>query len=328
MHQIGCWFALNISNHSCRVVRPWNPRLRFAWQPEKNESIKGNGDFLNPKTNKLKSLTKVERRWYERYAEDILAGRFVWQQFLNSLQAILFGLCGVIGVLKYGWSSEQQIVFTIMGFWVVFARNLTKISFMYQGMQNLVKSFEETGGVSNIWYTVARLRNPEIKNPADARQNVIGIQQAGGDLKQRVTRGTTIDLLMGGLSTSLFVVLAFSDEMGFNPNALVGNGFLVSLFAFLVFEFLLTIFQAVEFRQHAETRQVMMYPGFVGAGLFMLFIIFLMASDFSSNAAKATILVINALAICWGLLKIGWSILIWRQTVWLSRQVSLAERVE
>ncbi len=282
-----------------------------------------NGDSLNSKNDKEKLLTDVERKWYEQYAKDILGGRFVCEQFCNSLQPIVFGLCGVIGVLKYGWSAEQQIVFMIVGIWVTFACNLTKISCMYQGMQNSVKTFEETGGVNNIWYTVARLRNPDAKNYPDARQNAVGIQVAGGNLKQRVTRGTKIDLLMGGLATILFFILAYSGEVGFNPSALAGTGFLFSLLGFLAFDFLLTVFQVIDYRRNADDRQVMMYPGFVGVSLFMLFFIFVMANDFSSNAAKATILVINALTVCWGIGKITWSICIWRQTVWLSRQPSV-----
>ena len=111
-------------------------------------------------------LTDVERRWYQCFAADILSRRFVWEQLGVAFQLILAGSCGILGILWLGWSSEQEFAFLVIGLWVGIARNIVKITCMFQGMQNLVKNFEETGGVSNIWYIVNRIKNPGIKDLA------------------------------------------------------------------------------------------------------------------------------------------------------------------
>ena len=115
------------------------------------------------KLNSTNSLTDVERRWYQCFAADILSGRFVWEQLGIAFQLILAGSCGILGILWLGWSSGQEFAFIIIGLWVGIARNLVKITCMFQGMQNLVTNFEKTGGVSNIWYIVNRIKYPEIK---------------------------------------------------------------------------------------------------------------------------------------------------------------------
>jgi hypothetical protein len=273
--------------------------------------------------NSTNLLTDVERRWYKCFAADILSRRFLWDQLGSAFQLILAGSCGILGILWLGWSSEQKFAFIILGLWVVIFRNFVKITCMFQGMQNLVKNFEETGGVSNIWYIVDRIKHPEIEDPADARQNLIGIQQSQGKLVSQVRCGTGIDLLMGGVSTGILVVLAMSGDFRFDFATITNGGFLWAVAAFLAYETWLTVIQVYDFRRHREERLVMMYPGFSGAGLFLLVFIVILTKDRSpENPTNWTMFVIYAVVTGWGVSKILWAIMTWRKTIWLTRRIT------
>ena len=274
-----------------------------------------------PKSAKL--LTDVEHRWYQCFAADILSRRFVWEQLGVAFQLILAGSCGILGILWLGWSSEQEFAFIVIGLWVGIARNIVKITCMFQGMQNLVKNFEETGGVGNIWYIVNRIKNPGIKDPPDARQNLIGIQQSRGKLVEQVGCGTGIDLVMGGVSTGVMVIMAMGGEIRFHFAAITSGGFLWLLAGFLTYEIWLTVTQVYDFRRHREERLVMMYPGFTGVGLLLLVPIVIVTNDPSQQASTNwTMFIIYAVIASWGFLKILWAIITWRKTVWLARQLT------
>ncbi len=268
-------------------------------------------------------LTDVERRWYQCFAADILSGRFVWEQLGVAFQMILAGSCGIFGILWLGWSSEQGFAFIVIGLWVGIARNIVKLTCMFHGMQNLVKNFEETGGVSNIWYIVNRIKYPDIKDHPDARQNLIGIQQSQGKLIERMRGGTVVDLAMGGVSTGVIVVMAMSGDSGFRFAAITSGGFLWAIAGFLAYEIWLTAIQVYDFRRHREERLVMMYPGFTGAGLFLLMFIVVMANDFFPKASMNwAMFIIYAVIASWGFSRILWAIMTWRKTVWLTRQLT------
>jgi hypothetical protein len=275
------------------------------------------------KPNSTNLLTDVERRWYQCFSADILSRRFVWEQLGVAFQLILAGSCGILGILWLGWSSEQEFAFIVIGLWVGSARNIVKITCMFQGMQNLVKNFEETGGVSNIWYIVNRIKYPGIKDHPDARQNLIGIQQSRGKLVEQVGCGTGADLVMGGVSTGIMVIMAMKGDFRFHFAAITSGGFLWPLAGFLAYEIWLTVIQVYDFRRHREERLVMMYPGFTGAGLLLLMVIVLMTNDYFQQASTNwTMFVIYAVIASWGFLKILWAIMTWRKTVWLTSQLT------
>ena len=273
--------------------------------------------------NSTDLLTDVECRWYECFAADILNGRFAWEQTRVAFQLILHGSCGILGILWWGWSSEQEFAFIVIGLWVGIARNIVKITCMFQGMQNLVKNFEETGGVSNVWYIVNRVRHPETRDLPDARQNLIGIQQSQGKLVEQVGRGTAADLMLGGVSTGIVMVMAMTGDFSFHSSEVTNGGFIWALVVFLVYETWLTLSQVNDFRQHREETLVIMYPGFTGAGLLLLVVTVVVAKDYAPNASTNwTMFVIYGVIATWGLLRILMTIMTWRKTVWLTRQLT------
>lgn len=275
------------------------------------------------KLNSTDLLTDVGRRWYECYAADILNGRYAWEQTRVAFQLILHGSCGILGILWLGWSSEQEFAFIVVGLWVGIARNIVKITCMFQGMQNLVKNFEETGGAGNIWYIVNRVRHPKIKDLPDARQNLIGIQQSQGKLVEQVGCGTAADLILGGISTGIVVVMAVTGEFNFHFSEVTNRGFIWALLVFLVYETWLTTSQVFDFRRHREETRVTMYPGFIGAGLLLLLVTVVVAKDYAPNASTNwTMFVIYVVIATWGLLRICMTIMTWRMTVWLTRQLT------
>ncbi len=276
------------------------------------------------KKDSAKLLTDVERRWYQCYAADILGGRFLREQFGIAFQLIFAGACGMLGVLWLDWSSEKEFAFILIGLWVGLARNIVKATCMYQGMQNRVKNFEATGGgISNIWYIVGRIQHPEIKNPPDALQNLAGIEQAHGKLRYQVICGTAADFVMGGICTFIMAFTATKGEFRFDFAALTGGGFVWAMAGFLGYEALLTAIQVDDFRRHRAERQVMMYPGFTGAGLLLIMTIVVVTNEppFQEESTNWTMLILYAVIASWGFLNILWAILTWRKTVWLARQL-------
>lgn len=261
------------------------------------------------KTKSIDRLPEIERNWYRSYAGDILSGRFVWEQLGIALQPILAGLSGIAGVLWLGWSAEQEFALIVVALWVAIGRNLVKLKFMYKGFQHFVRNVEATGGASNVWYMVARIRHPQTT-----------AQQAGistpGVYRPRLY--TCLDCLMGGIGTFLIFVVAFEGDINFQVSEVTSRGFMSALAGFLTYELILTSCQVYDFCQHSDDRYVSMYPGFCGAGLFVLVFVALMTNDPEGISPRWSSFVINVCLVAWGCGKILWVIITWRKTVWLT----------
>jgi hypothetical protein len=275
-------------------------------------------------------ITPADLDRFHRNAPAALARRgrgYLAESVLNGAQTVLIGGIPILGLMYWGWSGMEMLLFLIVIAWVGIVCDAAKVLWLRERAEAFARAGYDDW---HVWVVADAIRSGTHKAPPDhlrARwQPMVGI---------------FVDLVMGGVST-LLIVGQLVATTGLSLQSLQAPALLVGLTATAGFRVVYTIWQIVHHWRSSRApededrnvapvspdsdRPVKAIVGLRGVGLFLLMFLTMMLTEggIGINAAWIIMLVVNGLVVLLGIAELLGPLIVWGETRWLRQY--LAER--
>jgi hypothetical protein len=274
-------------------------------------------------------ITPADLERFHRNALAALARRgrgFVAEAVLTGVQTILVGGVPILGLLYWGWSGMEMLLFLIATAWVGILCDAAKVLWLRKRAEAFAKAGYDDW---HVWVVADAIRSGKNEAPSDHLR-----------AKWQPVAGIVIDFLMGGVSTVLIVVQLVA-KAGLGLNLLHTRALLIGLGLTAGLRIVLTAWQIVHHHsrrpREAERpgvvttnpdsdRPVKAIVGLRGVGIFLLMflVVMLTESDLGMDAAWLIMLVVNGLIVLLGVVNLLGPLTTRGETQWLRQY--LAER--
>jgi hypothetical protein len=260
------------------------------------------------------SLTSEDMTRFHRNALAALArrsGTAMTQSVMGSLELVIIGATPIIGMLWYGWSATQQLVFLVVSLWVGILCDFARLAFV----RHAVKAYaNEHYDDWHVWVVVEALRAGRTTAP---RSHVQAKHQAGD--------GVLVDLAAGGFSTALIVAALFVNSKDRALATTFDRPFVIGLAAMAAYQAINAAWEIVRVRR-AVTKAggVSAAPGARGVALFLLMFVTMTLGDpdgAGGVAAQRVMLAVNGVIVAVGVLNAAAWMWLGGETRWLGRYV-------
>jgi hypothetical protein len=278
-------------------------------------------------------LTQADLDRFHRNAAAALLRRgpgYLWEEALGGLQTAVYGALPIAGLVWWGWSALQMLVFLMVGCWIGILCDTAKVLLL----RKRAEAFCETRYNDwHVWVVAGALRDgSRAAAPSHLRA------------KWAPDAGVFVDFVMGGVSTALIVILLVA-EAGLTTESLRTPGVLTSLAALAAVRLAETAWEIFRHRSVDAERAAQVHDGVPaaaivtdsdrpvkaavglrGVGLFLLVFLTAFLTDedrgVETDVAWVTMLVVNGLVVLYGLLNLtGW---LWLrgETLWLRKYLA------
>jgi hypothetical protein len=234
-------------------------------------------------------------------------GSYAFDEFGAGLRSVILGGVPILGVLTWGWSPIELLVFLIVGSWAAIICDFAKLWY-------LEKQIRDWAAVSydnwHVWTVVHALRNGNNEAP----KSHLGA-------KYEPWAGVLIDFFVGGLATTLICIGLIRSPQGIVWSELNNRSMLLWLGGLISYQLLFTAWEIVDHRlNRARGRQVKVALGMRGLGLFILVFIIAASTDGfeqTGTGVQTAMLAVNAAIVLLGIGTMVGPLFIRRETAWL-----------
>ena len=239
------------------------------------------------KDNELVPITAADLARFRKNAPAALArrgGGFVAESVGNALALLLTGSIPIVGLVWFGWSASEMLVFMIVGLWIGILGDFAKFALLPGQVRRSGAAFYDDW---QVWVVAGALRRG--KNEA-SRSHL--------EAKYTPVAAVFVDLVFGGIATAILcIVMAKS---GFDVRQeLWRNAWLVkSIAALAIYESAFTLWEITRHKLGRDAAgKVRVVLGMRGLGLFLLmFLVVMLDEALHDNGAPARValLTVNA----------------------------------
>jgi hypothetical protein len=265
------------------------------------------------------SLTSDDMARFHRNAPAALArrsGQAVAQSIMGSMELVIMGAVPIVGMLRYGWSATQQLVFLVVALWVGILCDFARLALV----RRAVKAYaDEHYDDWHVWVVVEALRAGRTTAP---RSHIQAKHQAGA--------GVFVDLAAGGFSTALIAAAVFVNRGDGPREPVFDRAFVWSLVGMAAYQAISAVWEIARVRRvsakgsESEAGGVQAQPGVRGVGLFILMFVTMTLGDpdgAGGLAAQRVMLAVNGVIVVVGILNAAAWLWLGNETRWLARYV-------
>lgn len=261
-------------------------------------------------------ITAADMDRFHRNAPAALARRgpaFVGETFAEALETLLIGGAPIVGMIWWGWSADQLLLFLLIGTWTAILLDFVK----YFSLAGAVERFAAAKFDDwHVWVVVGALRKGEHEAPAEHLR-----------VKHEPAMGVLVDLACGGIGT-LFILLALAEGPGLHLRAMLAERSVQwSLAGLIGYQLLLTTWEIVRCRRSPGTCETKSAIGMRGLGLFLLMFLVVMLRESageSGEISRSVMLTVNGLIVALAAFNVVGLLWLRGETRWLRDY--LAER--
>jgi hypothetical protein len=260
------------------------------------------------------SLTSGDMARFHRNAPAALgrrSGGAMGQSVMGSLELVIIGATPIVGMLWYGWSATQQLVYLVVSLWIGIMCDFARLAFVRQAVK---AHADEHYDDWHVWVVVEALRSGRNTAPRSHVQ-----------AKHQASDGVLVDLAAGGFSTALIAAALFvnSEDRAFVTT--FDRPFVFSLAAMAAYQAINAAWEIVRVRRAGmKAGGVSAAPGARGVALFLLMFITMTLGDpdgAGGLAARKVMLAVNAVIVALGILNAAAWLWLGSETRWLARYV-------
>lgn len=255
------------------------------------------------------SITAADLERFHRNAPGALSRRgpaFVGQTFADAFETLLIGGTPIVGVLWFGWSSEQLLLFQLIGVWMAILLDIARYLLMSAGVQRFAQTkFDDW----HVWVVAGALR--EGKSHAATEHLRV---------KHQPEMGIFVDLVCGGVGT-LFIVLALTigaDKKLFD--LLADRSVQWCLAGLIGYQLATFVWEFWRSRRALQTYETKVLLGMRGLGLFVLMFLVVMLRESageSGGVSRHAMLAVNGAIVALGLFNVVGLLWLRGETRWL-----------
>jgi hypothetical protein len=260
------------------------------------------------------SLTSEDMSRFYRNAPAALArrsGAAIGQSLMGSLELVIIGAAPIVGMLWYGWSATQQLVFLVASLWVGILCDFARLAFVRQAVKAYANEHYDDW---HVWVVVEALRSGRNTAP---RSHIHAKHQAGA--------GVFVDLAAGGFSTALISAALFANSEARVFATTFDQPFVISLAAMAAYQAINAAWEIVRVRRAGlKAGGVSAAPGARGVALFLLMFVTMTLGDpdgAGGVAAQRVMLAVNGVIVAVGVLNAAAWMWLGGETRWLGRYV-------
>ena len=271
-------------------------------------------------------VTSADMDRFHRNAPAALARRgrgYVTESVLNGVQTILAGGVPILGLLYWGWSGMEMLLFLIVIAWAGIVCDAAKILWLRERAEAFARAGYDDW---HVWVVVDALRSGKNEAPPDHLR-----------AKWQPVAGVTIDFLMGGASTVLMVI-QLAATAGLGLQTFQARALAIGLVLMAGFRIVFTAWQIVHHWRSRSTRggekaavaradadrPVKAIVGLRGTGLFLLLflVVALTENKLGMDAAWMIMLVVNGLIVLLGVVNLLGPVMSRGETRWLRQYLA------
>lgn len=257
----------------------------------------------------MAAITSEDMSRFHRNAPAALArrgGGFLGEQLASAFELFLAGLAPIVGMLVYGWSANQLLVFLLVGAWTAIILDIAKLVLLYEAVKRFGAAHYEDWHVWVVANALRAGRNEAVQSHLEA--------------KYQPEIGVFIDLVCGGIGT-VFILIAASGESLSGFRDLFGDRTLLYGVACLVgYQFLVAAWEIARRMRSKDHGELKVALGMRGLGLFVLMFVVVMIRESSGElgtVALAVMLAVNAALIVMALFNALGQLWVRGETRWL-----------
>jgi len=280
------------------------------------------------RTHEMTPITPADLDRFHRNAPAALARRgrgYIAESVLNGAQTILVGGVPILGLLYWGWSGMEMLLFLIIIAWVGIVCDAAKVLWLRERAEAFARAGYDDW---HVWVVADAIRSGKHEAPP-----------AHLHAKWRPVAGVVIDFVMGGVSTVLIVVqLVAKADLGLH--SFQARALMIGLAATAGFRIIFTVWQIVHHWRSRRIRSdespvvatanpdsdrpVKAVVGLRGVGLFLLMFLTVMLTEGSlgMDAAWMIMLVVNGLIVLLGVADWLGPLIVRGETRWLRRYLA------
>lgn len=261
-------------------------------------------------------ITPADMDRFHRNAPAALSRRgvaFVGETIAEAFETLLIGGVPLIGMLQFGWSADQLLLFLLIGTWTAILLDFAKYFLLSAAVERFAAAkFDDW----HVWVVVESLRAGKTDAPQPHLQ-----------AKYEPALGVFADLVCGGVGT-VMIVLAIVTGPGLGVRELLADPTVKwSLAALVGYQLLLTGWEIARQRFTPHDGETPVYLGMRGLGLFLLMFVVVLFRESAGNSggiSRGVMLTVNGLIVAWAIASVVGLLWLRGETRWLRKY--LAER--
>lgn len=239
------------------------------------------------KDNELVPITAADLARFRKNAPAALArrgGGFVAESVGSALALLLTGLIPIVGLVYFGWSASEMLLFLVVGLWIGILGDFAKFALLPGQVRRFGAAYYEDW---QVWVVAGALR----RGKSEASRSHLEAKYAPGG-------AVFVDLVFGGVGTAILCVALAKSGFDFRQE-LWQNAWLVkSIAALAIYEAAFTLWEVARHKLGGDAAgQVRVVLGMRGLGLFLLmFLVVMLDEALHDNGAPARValLTVNA----------------------------------
>jgi hypothetical protein len=223
----------------------------------------------------------------------------------SAFETLLTGAVPIVGMLAYGWSANQLLLFLLVGAWTAILLDITKFFLFYGAVKRFGAAHYDDW---HVWVVAGALRKGENEAVSSHLK-----------AKYQPEMGVVVDLLFGGVATLLIIVAIEEGSAQGIRELLADRSVLYGLAGLVTYQ---VVFAAWEmFRRVGDDSGPMKVAvGMRGFGLFvLLFVVVMIRESAGANGsiARTVMLVVNGALVALALFNAVGQFWVNRETAWL-----------
>lgn len=254
-------------------------------------------------------LTPADIERFHQNASAALARRgpaLVGETFASTFESLLIGGVPIIGMLKFGWSADQLLLFLLIGVWTAMLLDAAKYLLLAGAVERgAAAKFDDW----HVWTVASALRAGKTAAVTSHLR-----------VRHEPAMGLFVDFVCGGVGT-LFILLALATGPGAGlREALSDRSVQWGLAGLIGYQALMAaweIARCLRAPQSAETKSLL---GMRGLGLFVLIFVVVMIRESvgqSGQTARGVMLAVNGAIIALALFNLTGLLWLRGETRWL-----------
>lgn len=233
-------------------------------------------------------------------------GTYAFDELGSGLRSIFLGGVPLVGMLWFGWSASQLLMFLLVGTWVAILCDFAKLWFLEKQIHQWAAASYDNW---HVWTIAAALRAGKTTAPKSHLR-----------AKYEPWMGAFVDVVLGGLGTALLLVMLAEAGEKLDGALLADRGVRFSLISLIAYQVLFTVWEIFSHKHRKSERQVKVAVGMRGIGLFLLLFLMVMTTDGQTKETSVShiaMLLVNGVIVLWGVFTMIGPLLIKKETDWL-----------